>query len=175
MGASPLLFKFRCGCIGFERPNQDGEHLLVWRCDADHGDEALVLFRRKLDNPGPGVPLSAEKERELLERMAVLMGAGARFFEIKSLLGIPEQHPAACCQPPIDPRLLEFAMAECGSGCGETLPLAQMRMGTRIHNGEKSVRPFCPDCYAFEAQEATPEEKAAAQKALEEREQKASR
>jgi hypothetical protein len=171
MGASPLLFKFRCGCIGFERPNQDGEHLIVEVCDGE--DDTPGAERRKLMDPGDGVPLTSECEAAILKKMNRYMGLGASFLEIKRILGVPEQHWAARCRQPLDPRLLEFAVAECGSGCGEKLPLSQMRMGTRIHEGQKSVRPFCPDCYAFEAQEATSEERAAAEKALAEREKAA--
>jgi len=171
VGASPLLFKFYCGCIGFERPNQDGEHLIVGCCDTE--DNVPGIERRKLTNPGPGVPLSTEREAAIFKSMNHYMGLGARFLEIKSILGIPEQHWAASCRPPLDPRLLEFAVAECGSGCGMKLPLSQMRMGTRIHEGKKSVCPFCPDCYGFEAQEATSEELAAAEAALAERERAA--
>jgi len=69
--------------------------------------------------------------------------------------------------PMIDRDLYVLARVACRL-CGEHYPLNVARVGTQELSGEKMI--FCPDCFAFEALEATQEEKDIAHRRLTERE-----
>lgn len=131
----------------------------------------------------------AEPEKAKLEVVnGIFMAGGVRLaedgFDLRSAKSISTEDEevkcAVCgrtflldqCMLPgepltIDPLLYALARVPCRL-CGDLNPLNVARVGTQELSGEEMI--FCPDCFAFEALEATPAEKAEAHRRLTQRE-----
>ena len=81
------LFKFECGCIGFE-PDSEGKAICVQACDADWTDDAYYISREASHRTiGKAFePLPEAMCQEITTELGHLVRDGYRFRKIRSLL-----------------------------------------------------------------------------------------